>query len=86
MLFTPTDWFAAFCVQFEPPSTEYSTKTYAVTVAELELFKVNVEVFAPAEQLPNACDALTSITGQLTVTAVAAVYDPEDGLEAPERT
>ena len=71
--FFATDWLAAFCVQFEPPSTEYSTKKYAVALAELEFDKVNVEVAEPAEQLPNACDALTSITGQLTVTAVAAV-------------
>ena len=28
---------------------------------------VNVEVFAPLEQLPSACEALTSITGQSTV-------------------
>ena len=40
---------------------------YAVALAELEFDKVNVEVAAPAEQLPRDCDALTSITGQSTV-------------------
>ena len=71
--FFATDWFAAFCVQLEPPSNEYSTKKYAVALAELELDKVNVDVFAPAEQLPSACDAETSIIGQSTVLEVAAV-------------
>ena len=71
--FFATDWFAAFCSQLEPPSNEYSTKKYAVVLAELEFDKVNVEVAEPAEQLPNACDALTSITGQLTVIGVAVV-------------
>jgi hypothetical protein len=42
-------------------------------LAELELDKVNVEVFAPAEQLPSDCDAETSIIGQSTVLEVAAV-------------
>jgi len=65
--FFATDWFAAFWVQFEPPSNEYSTKKYAVVLAEFELAKVNVEVFAPAEQLPSAWDTLISITGQSTV-------------------
>ena len=42
-------------------------------LAELEFDKVNVEVAAPAEQLPNACDALTSITGQSTVPLATVV-------------
>ena len=65
--FFATDWFAAFCVQLDPPFKEYSTKKYAVVFAELEFDKVNVEVAAPLEQLPSACEALTSITGQSTV-------------------
>jgi len=44
-----------------------STKKYAVSFAELELAKVSVEVFAPLEQLPSACEALMSTTGQSTV-------------------
>jgi hypothetical protein len=36
-------------------------------LAELELAKVNVESFAPLEQLPSDWEALTSITGQSTV-------------------
>ena len=71
--FIATAWLAAFCVQVEPPSREYSTKKYAVLLAELEFDKVNVEVAEPPEQLPNACDTLTSIIGQTIVTAVAAV-------------
>ena len=65
--FFATDWFAAFCVQLEPPSSEYSTKKYAVVLAELEFDKVKVDVFAPPEQAPSCCCALTSITGQSTV-------------------
>ena len=42
-------------------------------LAELEFDKVNAEVAAPAEQLPNACDALTSITGQSTVPLASVV-------------
>ena len=59
--FFATDWFAAFCVQLEPPSNEYSTKKYAVVLAELELDKVNVEVAEPLEQLPSACETVVSI-------------------------
>ena len=51
--FFATDWFAAFCVQLEPPSNEYSTKKYAVVLAELEFDKVKVEVADPLEQLPS---------------------------------
>ena len=87
MLFTPTDWFAAFCVQVEPPSREYSTKKYAVVLAELEFAKVKVEFAEPDEQLPSADGVtVTSINGQLTVLGVAVVYDPEDGFESPDRT
>ena len=70
--FFATDWFAAFCSQVEPPSNEYSTKKYAVVLAELEFDKVRVDVFAPAEQLPSDCDAEVSITGQATVNPVPA--------------
>ena len=38
-----------------------------MSFAELELDKVNVEVFAPAEQLPSDCDAEGSIYKQSTV-------------------
>jgi len=39
-------------------------------LAESELEIVNVEVLAPLEQLPSACEALTSIIGQSTVALV----------------
>ena len=56
---------ALLVVQLEPPSNEYSTFRYAV---EPEVFEtVKSEVFAPLEQLPRDCDALTSIIGQSTV-------------------
>ena len=71
--FFATDWFAAFSVQLEPPSREYSTKKYAVVLAELELAKVNVEVLAPLEQLPSDCEAEGSIYGQSIVSLFAVV-------------
>ena len=44
-------------------------------LAEFELAKVNVEVLAPLEQLPRACEALTSIIGQSTVELADKVVD-----------
>ena len=46
--FFATDWFAAFCSQLEPPSSENSTKKYAVVLADLEFDKVKVDVFEQA--------------------------------------
>ena len=72
-------------VQLDPPSIEYSAVTYAV---DPELFcRESVEVAEPAEQLPSDCECVRDIADmQVTVTAVAAVYEPEDGFEVPDRT
>ena len=51
--FFATDWFAAFSVHVDPPSTEYSTRKYAVVLAELEFDNVRVDICAPAEQVPS---------------------------------
>ena len=75
--FFATDWFAAFCSQLEPPSNEYSTRKYAVVLAELEFDKVRVDVFAPAEQAPSCCDAEGSIYKQSTSELATSVPPPE---------
>ena len=75
--FFATDWFAAFCSQLEPPSSENSTKKYAVVLAELEFDKVKVDVFAPAEQAPSCCDPETSIYKQSTSELATSVPPPE---------
>ena len=85
--FFATDWLAAFWVQLEPPSSEYSTKKYAVVLAELEFDKVRVDVSAPPEQLPDKAWApLTSITGQSTVALADMVVgvNPVKLLEVSE--
>ena len=40
----------------------------------------------PEEQDPAFVDVLNVTVGQLTVTAVAVIYQPEDGFEVPDRT
>jgi hypothetical protein len=72
-------------VQLDPPSVEYSAVTYAV---DPELFcRESVEVAEPAEQLPSDCESVRDIADmQVTVTAVAVIYQPEDGFEVPDRT
>ena len=46
-------------------------------MAELELDKVNVEVFAPPEQLLSDCDPETSIYKQSTSELATSVPLPE---------
>ena len=55
-------------------------------MAELEFDKVRVDVFAPPEQLPRACCALTSIIGQSTVALADMVVgvNPVKLLEVSE--
>ena len=48
-----TDLLASFSVQFDPPSSEYSIKKYAVACDE-PLFEIdNVDVLEAPEQLPD---------------------------------
>ena len=55
-----------FVDQFDPPSVEYSIFTYAVDPEVFEI--VSVDVAAPPEQLPKACDPETvTVVGQSTV-------------------
>ena len=55
-------------------------------MAELEFDKVRVDVFAPPEQLPSDCCALTSITGQSTVELADMVVgvNPVKSLDVSE--
>ena len=69
-------------VQFEPPSSEYSTLTYAVPPSVLTT--LSVEVAEPPEQLPSDCDPETVIgCGQSTVE-LSDVVEDDNPVKSPE--
>ena len=69
-------------VQFEPPSNEYSTLTYAVPPSVLTT--LSVEVADPPEQLPSDCEAETVIgCGQSTVE-LSDVVEDDNPVKSPD--